>query len=84
LGYENVVNECNPNLVILDLNLRGYQGKDICSYIKHQDHLKQTKVVLMSANQDIEAVKEEVGADAFISKPFNINDFLQKVRTNIN
>ncbi|HZX59195.1 MAG TPA: response regulator [Mucilaginibacter sp.] len=83
-GYESVVKECNPNLVLLDLNLRGYHGKDICKYIKHQDHLKQIKVILMSANPDIETVKEEVAADAFISKPFNIKEFLQKIKTNIN
>ncbi len=83
-GYESAVNDCNPNLVLLDLNLHGYHGKEICKYIKHQDHLKQTKVMLMSANPDIETVKDEVGADAFIRKPFNIKDFLQKIRTNIN
>jgi DNA-binding response OmpR family regulator len=38
----------------------------------------------MSANPDIETVKEEVAADAFISKPFNIKEFLQKIKTNIN
>jgi DNA-binding response OmpR family regulator len=84
LGYEGVVNDCRPNLVLLVLNLRGYHGKEICRYIKNQDHLKQTKVVLMSANPDIETVKEEVAADAFISKPFNVTDFLQKVSTAIN
>lgn len=83
-GYEGVVNECHPNLILLDLNLRGYHGKDICKYIKHHDHLKQIKVILMSANPDIETVKEEVAADAFIRKPFNIKDFLQKVEMNIN
>jgi len=83
-GYESVVNACKPNLVLLDLNLGGYHGKDICRYIKHQDDLKQIKVVLMSANLDIESVKEEVAADAFICKPFNIKDFLQKISTNIN
>lgn len=84
LGYESVVNEYCPDLVLLDLNLHGYHGKEICKYIKHQDDLKQIKVILMSANIDIEAVKEEVAADAFISKPFNIKDFLQKIRMYIN
>ncbi len=84
LGFENVVNDYNPNLVLLDLNLRGCHGKEICQYIKGQDHLKQTKVMLMSANPDIKTVKEEVAADAFINKPFNVTDFLQKIRTNIN
>ncbi|MGZ3823086.1 MAG: response regulator, partial [Mucilaginibacter sp.] len=42
VGYQSIVNDCRADLVLLDLNLRGYHGKDICKYIKAQDHLKQT------------------------------------------
>jgi len=84
LGYENIVNNCHPDLVLLDLNLQGYHGKDICKYIKGTEHLKQTSVVLMSANRDIQAVKEEAGADAYICKPFDLNDFINTVKTYIN
>jgi DNA-binding response OmpR family regulator len=84
VGYESKVNDCRADLVLLDLNLQGYNGKDICKYIKSQDHLKQTSVVLMSANKDIKLVKEEAGADAFICKPFDLTDFIQTVKTYIN
>src|ERR1700737_946872 len=63
IGYENKVNDSHADLVLLDLNLQGYHGKNICKYIKSQDHLKQTSVVLMSADRDIKSVKEESGAD---------------------
>jgi DNA-binding response OmpR family regulator len=84
VGYESKVNDCRADLVLLDLNLRGYHGKDICKYIKGQDHLKQTSVVLMSANKDIQTVKEEAGADAYICKPFDLADFIQVIKTQIN
>ena len=80
LGYENKVNDCHADLVLLDLNLRGYHGRDICKFIKSQEHLKQTSVVLMSANRDIQVVKEEAGADAYICKPFDLSDFIQIVK----
>ncbi|MDB5153812.1 MAG: response regulator [Mucilaginibacter sp.] len=84
VGYENIVNNCRADLVLLDLNLHGYHGKDICKYIKGQDHLKKTVVILMSANKDIQTVKEEAGADAYICKPFDLADFIQVIKTQIN
>jgi DNA-binding response OmpR family regulator len=84
IGYENKVNDCHADLVLLDLNLHGYHGKDICKYIKGQDHLKQTSVVLMSANKDIKSVKEESGADGYICKPFDLTDFIETVKMYIN
>jgi len=83
-GYESKVNDSHADLVLLDLNLQGYHGKDICKYIKANDHLKQTQVVLMSANRDIQAVKEEAGADAYICKPFDLNDFIETIKTYVN
>ena len=80
-GYEAKVEKPHAHLVLLDLNLGKYHGKDICKYIKAQDDLKQTAVVLMSANKDIATVKDEAGADAFISKPFDLDDFIQVIKT---
>ncbi|MEO6850789.1 MAG: response regulator [Mucilaginibacter sp.] len=83
-GYESKVNDSHADLVLLDLNLQGFHGKDICKYIKGNENLKRTSVVLMSANRDIKAVKEEAGADGYICKPFDLTDFLQTVKTYIN
>lgn len=83
-GYENKVSDSHADLVLLDLNLGRYHGKDICKYIKGNAGLKQMSVVLMSANKDIKAVKDEAGADAYICKPFDLDDFLNVIKTQIN
>jgi DNA-binding response OmpR family regulator len=83
IGYESVINESGADLVLLDLNIRGYQGKEICWYIKQTEYLKQIKVVLMSANPDIVNVKEQVRADAAISKPFDIEYFVKIIAAQI-
>ena len=82
-GYESKVEKSHADLVLLDLNLGAYHGKDICKYIKGQEDLKQTVVVLMSANKDIEMVKIEAGADAFISKPFDLEYFIEVIKAQI-
>ena len=83
-GFEKKVNDCDADVVLLDLNLDGYHGKDICKYIKNNDQLKSTSVILMSANRDIEAIKEEAGADGYITKPFDLMDFINIVKFFIN
>lgn len=79
-GFESTVNSCGADLVLLDLNLRGYRGEDICRYIKKSEALKHTPVVIMSANRDLQVVKEEAGADGYISKPFDLTDFINLVK----
>ena len=67
------------NLVLLDLNLRGEGGQEFCEYIKGQDDLKDIPVILVSANIDIDQIKEQCHANDIIRKPFNIDDFMEKV-----
>lgn len=67
------------NLVMLDLNLHGEGGQEFCGYIKGQDDLKHIPVILVSANLDIEQIKEQCGADDIIRKPFNVDHFMEKV-----
>jgi two-component system cell cycle response regulator DivK len=82
-NFQNQVQDSHADLVLLDLNLQGYHGRDICKYIKNNQQLKQTSVVLMSANRDIQAIKEEAGADGYISKPFDLMDFISTVKLHL-
>ncbi len=74
-GYETKLREAHADLVLLDLNIGGVNGKLICDYIKTHDDLKSIPVILMSANVDAGRVKEECGAEELISKPFDLNYF---------
>lgn len=67
------------NLVLLDLNLSGEGGQEFCEYIKGRDDLKHIPVILVSANIDVDQIKEQCGADDIIHKPFNIDHFMEKV-----
>ena len=67
------------DIVMLDLNLVGEDGHSMCTYIKSQESLKDIPVILVSANHDIEKIMTDCGADDFIKKPFDIDDFYGKV-----
>jgi DNA-binding response OmpR family regulator len=82
-GYEiYAISDCNdiyhqlteilPDLILLDINLPGFDGRDICEYIKSYNRLKHIPVVMMSANLDIEEIAKRCGADGIIKKPFDM------------
>ena len=69
------------SLVMLDLNLKGENGQSMCNYIKAQDDLRHIPVVLVSGNLELEQIKKDCGADDYIHKPFDLDRFMQTVKT---
>jgi len=78
--YKTRVRAAHADLVLLDLNIAGFNGKIICDYIKGQNDLKSIPVIIMSANLNANQVKEECGAEDVINKPFDLNNFIGTIR----
>jgi DNA-binding response OmpR family regulator len=57
-----------PEIVILDLNLPGVSGKDILTYIRSEEHLAKTRVILTTAD-DRQAETLNNDADIVLLKP---------------
>jgi len=69
------------DLIIMDMLLSGADGTDICSRLK-KDQLTSTIPILMfSAHPTAKNNCLAAGADDFISKPFEMNDMLARVRS---
>ena len=81
----DMLQEILPDLVLLDLRMHGVAkaGARICLQIKTNIYTRSIPVILISAEPDIESIAKYCYADDYISKPFNIHDFLSKVRTNL-
>jgi two-component system response regulator VicR len=63
----------NPDLVILDLKMPGVNGYTLCSNIRKVQKNKDVKIVLISGSIEHESMQiEEMGADAYLEKPFKI------------
>ena len=71
-----------PDLVLLDVMLPEVSGYDICSGIRTDPALARTKVLMMTARGSAQERKRgmELGADGFISKPFELGDLRAEVR----
>ncbi len=70
-----------PDLIILDILLSGKDGRIICHKLKTQPTTRHIPIVMISAHLDAERSVAEVGADAFLAKPFDIDALLDIVAT---
>jgi CheY-like chemotaxis protein len=68
-----------PDLIILDILLSGHDGREICKRLKSDEQTRHIPVMLISAHIRGEATAIEAGADAFLAKPFDIGEMLDKV-----
>lgn len=68
-----------PDLIVLDILLSGQDGRTICMQLKGNQSTKHIPIILMSAHPDAGAMSRSAGADAFVSKPFDIDDLLKMI-----
>ena len=61
---------------ILDNQLSGVAGIDICRFLKSQDRTSGIIVIMLSANPRIGSIAIDAGADDYLEKPFKINELL--------
>jgi C4-dicarboxylate-specific signal transduction histidine kinase len=71
-----------PHLVLLDIMMPGLNGYDVCQRIRANPKLKFIKVVLISGKAMLEEKIKgyAVGADDYITKPFNPDELCAKAR----
>ncbi len=78
-SFYNSLNEHLPDVFILDIMLPDGNGLTICKELKNRIDTKCIPVLMMSANTDVADIKEKCMAEDFISKPFDIDDFIGRV-----
>ena len=79
---EEVFDDLNSeevSLIILDVMLSGYDGRDLAKRLKNREETREVPIVMISAYPNIEASVREAGADGFIQKPFGIDDLIREI-----
>lgn len=66
-----------PDLFVIDKQLSGVDGLEICKHLKQSEPTKHLPVIILSATPFLHAQIKQVGADAFLEKPFSNNNLLQ-------
>jgi two-component system phosphate regulon response regulator PhoB len=78
-----IIKEKIPDLVILDWMLPDTSGIDVCRQIKIDKKLKNIPVLILTAKgePDDKIKGLEVGADDYVTKPFNNKELLLRVKS---
>lgn len=78
----DLVASFHPELMLLDIMFPGKSGYEVCQRLKSDPATRDIKIAIVSAKgRDVEVAKAlELGADAFIAKPFSTRELVAKVR----
>ena len=71
-----------PDLILLDVMMPVLNGYEVCQRLKSDPKTRGMRVLMLSAKgRDVEIAKGlELGADAYMTKPFSTRDLLVKVQ----
>lgn len=70
----------HPELIFMDINVGGSDGRQLCWKIKNTGDHRDTKVILMSGTNCPTNRTLLFGADDFLAKPFNAELILHKTQ----
>lgn len=73
-----------PDLILLDIWMSGYDGRDICKQLKSDPEFKEIPILMISASRDIRQSALDAGANDFMEKPFEMDSLLEKVEFLLN
>jgi len=71
-----------PDLIVLDLMLPKMDGYKVCRMLKFDERYKDIPIIMFTARvqESDKKMGEEVGANAYITKPFDPQNLLGKVK----
>ena len=77
-----VAAEFKPDIILLDNMMPGLDGGDVCRQIRSDSRLRHTKIIMISGKSRVSERIEayQAGADDYITKPFNEDELLAKIR----
>jgi DNA-binding response OmpR family regulator len=81
-GALSRIRDLRPDLVLLDVMLPEVSGFEICQEVRMDPALAEVKILMMTAQGSNLAQRKglALGADAFISKPFALQDLRETLR----
>jgi DNA-binding response OmpR family regulator len=77
----NTILETRPDVILLDLMLPQLDGYNICRMVRKADSVHHTPILVISGRASVEDRLRafEVGADDYVTKPFDLEELLARV-----
>lgn len=80
-ALKQVIKE-KPDLILLDVMMPEMSGWEVCELIKCNEESKNVPVIMITAKSEVQSKVKgmQVGANGYVTKPFEIDDVIEKVR----
>ena len=84
-GLKKVTQEA-PHLIILDLILPKLTGEEVCKKIRRDEKTEKIPIIMVTAKASTADViiGKVIGANHYITKPFQMNDLLKSIEEVLN
>jgi CheY-like chemotaxis protein len=69
-----------PAMIFADLTIKGMDGEQLCSTLKSNPETRNIPYVVISGDPDIADKAHSCGADAYMGKPFELDDLILLVK----
>ena len=84
-GVEALVkmSECNPVMILSDINMPRLDGYKLCKFVKKHAKTKHIPVIMLSGKDGVfDKLRGRMsGCDGYLTKPFESKDLLEKIRS---
>jgi DNA-binding response OmpR family regulator len=76
----------NPDLILLDIMMPKMNGFEVSRLLKFDAKFKQIPIIMLTARtqEKDKEIGQETGADAYITKPFEMNALISTVNDMLN
>lgn len=74
-----------PDLILLDVELPGLNGFEVCRLVRDSYPSPYIPIIMVTSHDDMESRISalDIGADDFLSKPFNPKELLARIRVSL-
>ena len=77
------IREKTPDLLLLDIMLGNMDGRELCKTVKMSAATHNIPIIMVSASHEITSFNTTDGPNGFIAKPFDIDDLLTTVQSQL-
>jgi DNA-binding response OmpR family regulator len=70
-----------PDAIVLDIMMPGMDGLEMCQQVREIPQVEETPIIILSAKAEPEDIEAgyEVGADEYVTKPFEAQELAQLI-----
>lgn len=78
-SIRKIIDEFQPNVLLLDIWMPGIDGEEITKIIKREQSTKDLPIIIITALNQPEKLVTETGANDYLAKPFDMDELIAKV-----